>query len=43
MGSGSTGVAVKRVGGRHFIGIEQNKAYFDIAQQRIEEETKCSQ
>jgi site-specific DNA-methyltransferase (adenine-specific) len=37
MGSGSTGVAVKRVGGRHFIGIEQNKIYFDIAQQRIEE------
>lgn len=39
MGSGSTGVAVKRVGGRHFIGIEQNKVYFDIAQQRIEETT----
>jgi len=37
MGSGSTGVAVKRVGGRHFIGIEQNKVYFDIAQKRIEE------
>ena len=37
MGSGSTGVAVKRVGGRHFIGIEQNKIYFDIARQRIEE------
>lgn len=37
MGSGSTGVAVKRVGGRHFIGIEQNKVYFDIARQRIEE------
>jgi len=36
MGSGSTGVAVKRVGGRHFIGIEQNKVYFDIAQKRIE-------
>lgn len=35
MGSGSTGVAVKRVGGRHFIGIEKNKVYFDIAQQRI--------
>lgn len=39
MGSGSTGVAVKRVGGRHFIGMEQNKVYFDIAQKRIEEET----
>lgn len=38
MGSGSTGVAVKRVGGRHFIGMEQNKVYFDIAQKRIEEE-----
>ena len=38
MGSGSTGVAVKRVGGRHFIGIEQNKVYFDIAQKRIQEE-----
>lgn len=39
MGSGSTGVAVKRVGGRHFIGIEQNKVYFDIACERIEKET----
>lgn len=38
MGSGSTGVAVKRVGGRHFIGIEKNKVYFDIAQERIEKE-----
>ena len=38
MGSGSTGVAVKRVGGRHFIGIEQNKDYFDIARERIERE-----
>ena len=38
MGSGSTGVAVKRVGGRHFIGIEQNKQYFDIARERIEKE-----
>ena len=36
MGSGSTGVAVKRVGGRHFIGIEQNAVYFDIARKRIE-------
>lgn len=36
MGSGSTGVAVKRVGGRHFIGMEQNKVYFDIARERIE-------
>lgn len=39
MGSGSTGVAVKRVGGgRRFIGIEQNKVYFDIACERIEKE-----
>lgn len=36
MGSGSTGVAVKRVGGRHFIGMEKNKEYFDIARERIE-------
>lgn len=39
MGSGSTGVAVQRVGGRHFIGIEQNKVYFDLAQERIQEAT----
>lgn len=38
MGSGSTGVAVQRVGGRKFIGIEQNKDYFEIAQKRIQEE-----
>lgn len=38
MGSGSTGVAVRRVGGRHFIGIEQNETYFTIARKRIEEE-----
>lgn len=38
MGSGSTGVAVKRVGGRHFIGIEQNAEYYKIAKQRIEKE-----
>ena len=42
MGSGSTGVAVKRAGGRHFIGMEQNKGYFDIAQKRIEEADQCS-
>ena len=41
MGSGSTGVAVQRVGGRSFIGIEQNPVYFEIAQKRIQEE-KCS-
>lgn len=39
MGSGSTGVAVQRVGGRHFIGIEQNRDYYEIAQKRIQEET----
>lgn len=38
MGSGSTGVAVKRVGGRHFIGIEQNTDYYEIAKQRIQGE-----
>ena len=38
MGSGSTGVAVKRVGGRHFIGIEQNPVYFETARERIEKE-----
>ena len=38
MGSGSTGVAVKRVGGRKFIGIEQNKQYFETARERIEKE-----
>ena len=38
MGSGSTGVAVKRVGGRHFIGIEQDQKYFEIARERIEKE-----
>ena len=38
MGSGSTGVAVKRVGGRHFIGIEQDPKYFEIAKERIEKE-----
>lgn len=38
MGSGSTGVAVKRVGGRKFIGIEQDAGYFEIARQRIEKE-----
>ena len=40
MGSGSTGVAVKRAGGRHFIGIEQNQVYFEIAQKRIGEKNE---
>jgi site-specific DNA-methyltransferase (adenine-specific) len=35
MGSGSTGVACKNTN-RNFIGIELDKDYFDIAQQRIE-------
>lgn len=38
MGSGSTGVAVKKVGGRHFIGIEQSEEYFKVAKQRITKE-----
>jgi DNA modification methylase len=39
MGSGTTGVAcVKR--GKHFIGIEREQVYFDIACRRIEEAYK---
>ena len=38
MGSGSTGVAVKRAGGRRFIGMEQDPKYFEIARERIEKE-----
>lgn len=38
MGSGSTGVACARTG-RGFIGIELDPGYFEIAQQRIAEET----
>ena len=36
MGSGTTGVACKKTG-RHFIGIEQDKKYFDIAVKRVSE------
>lgn len=36
MGSGSTGVACVNTG-RHFIGIEMDDKYFDIANQRIKE------
>lgn len=36
MGSGTTGVACKKLK-RHFIGIELNKEYFDIAKNRINE------
>lgn len=36
MGSGTTGVAVKELGGgRKFVGVEVNPEYFAIAQQRI--------
>lgn len=38
MGSGSTGVACKNLN-RNFIGIELDKNYFDIAKERIENET----
>lgn len=40
MGSGTTGVAAVREG-RAFIGIEQDAAYFAIAQRRIAEATPC--
>lgn len=36
MGSGSTGIACKELG-RNFIGIELDKKYFDIAENRIKE------
>ena len=35
LGSGSTGIAAKSLG-YSFIGIEQNKEYFEIAKARIE-------
>ena len=38
MGSGSTGVAAKRLN-RSFIGIELNKEFFDIAKDRIDNDT----
>ena len=34
MGSGSTGIAAKRLG-FDFIGIEKEKEYFEIAEKRI--------
>jgi site-specific DNA-methyltransferase (adenine-specific) len=36
MGSGSTGVAAKKLG-FEFVGIEMNKEYFEIAQKRIDD------
>ena len=36
MGSGTTGVACKKTG-RHFIGIEKDKKYFEIAVSRVSE------
>ena len=39
MGSGSTGVACKNTG-RHFIGIELDKKYFNIARERIENDNQ---
>ena len=39
MGSGTTGVACKNLN-RHFIGIEIDKDYFEIAKKRIEKHTK---
>ena len=38
MGSGTTGIACVKTG-RHFIGIEKDKEYFDIARERIRKET----
>lgn len=38
MGSGTTGVACIRTG-RNFIGMEKDQKYFDLAKQRIEDET----
>jgi site-specific DNA-methyltransferase (adenine-specific) len=35
MGSGTTGVACVKVGGRNFIGIEMDQNYFEISSQRI--------
>ena len=40
MGSGSTGVACVRTG-RHFIGIEKDQQYFQIAQGRLEAEVNA--
>jgi site-specific DNA-methyltransferase (adenine-specific) len=34
MGSGTTGVACKKTG-RHFIGIEKDEKYFELAVSRV--------
>ena len=39
MGSGSTGVAAVNTG-RHFIGIEKDYNYFEVAKERIEKSKK---
>ena len=39
MGSGSTGVACKNTN-RNFVGIEQDKKYFKIAEERINKKTQ---
>ena len=39
MGSGSTGIACINTG-RNFIGMERDKGYFEIAQNRIADATK---
>ena len=36
MGSGTTGVAVRDLGDRRFMGIEMDPALFEIAKKRIE-------
>jgi site-specific DNA-methyltransferase (adenine-specific) len=41
MGSGSTGVAATNTG-RHFIGIEKEKKYFNVAEKRIREAEQLS-
>ena len=42
MGSGSTGVACKKLG-RSFFGIEKNKKYFEIAEERINDKSNEEQ
>lgn len=42
MGSGSTGVAAKRLE-RNFVGIEKSPEYFELSKKRIEEVCNSSQ